>query len=92
VADLLAAFDSADLAPRQRQQLQMQLAAEIESIWQTDEVRHTQPTVIDEVNNGLYYFDATLFDALPTLLEELERRLGENFPEVELRDGAAPVR
>ncbi len=92
IADLLAAFDAENLASRQRAELQARLATEVESVWQTDEVRHTQPTVRDEVNYGLYYFDATLFDAAPALLEELERRLEENFPGVELRDGAAPLR
>ncbi len=92
IASLLAAFDAENLALRQRDELQARLAAEVESVWQTDEVRHTQPTVLDEVNHGLYYFDATLFDAAPALLEELERRLEENFPGVELRDGATPLR
>lgn len=92
IADLLDTFDVVNLTSRQRDDLQARLAAEIESIWQTDEVRHARPTVIDEVNNGLYYFDATLFDALPKLLDELERQLGEHFPGVKLRDGAAPVR
>ncbi len=92
IADLLAAFDDENLPPRKRDELHSQLAAEVESIWQTDEVRHTQPTVLDEVNNTLYYFDATLFDAIPTLLEEFERRLNEHFPGVKLHDGAVPLR
>lgn len=92
VADLLSAFDAAEISPRQRERLQTQLAAEVESIWQTDEVRHITPTVLDEVNNGLYYFDATLFEAMPEMLDELERELKKNFPGVELRDGVAPVR
>jgi phosphoenolpyruvate carboxylase len=92
VADLLADFDGENLAPRRRAELQALLAAEVESVWQTDEVRHTQPTVLDEVNHGLYYFDATLFDAAPALLDELERRLEENFPGVRLCDGASPLR
>lgn len=92
IADLLADFDEENLAPRRHGELQTRLAAEVESVWQTDEVRHTQPTVLDEVNHGLYYFDATLFDAAPALLDELERRLEENFPGVKLRDGASPLR
>ncbi|MGH9940670.1 MAG: phosphoenolpyruvate carboxylase, partial [Blastocatellia bacterium] len=92
IAGLLADFDDENLAPRRRAEVQARLAAEVESVWQTDEVRHTQPTVLDEVNQGLYYFDATLFDAAPALLDELERRLEENFPGVKLRDGASPLR
>jgi phosphoenolpyruvate carboxylase len=92
IADLLAAFDDENLAPRRRDELHARLAAEVESVWQTDEVRHTQPTVLDEVNHGLYYFDATLFDAAPALLDELERQLEENFPGAKLHDGATPLR
>jgi phosphoenolpyruvate carboxylase len=92
IADLLADFDNEHLAARQRDELQTLLAAEIEAVWQTDEVRHTQPTVLDEVNNTLYYFDATLFDAVPTLLEELERQLSAYFPGVQLREDATPLR
>ncbi len=91
IANLLTAFDDDNLPPRRRDELQAELAAEVESIWQTDEVRHTQPTVLDEVNNVLYYFDAALFDSVPALLEELGNRLKETF-DVELRDGAAPLR
>ncbi|MBO0726420.1 MAG: phosphoenolpyruvate carboxylase, partial [Blastocatellia bacterium] len=92
ITDLLADFDDENLAPRRRDELQARLAAEVESVWQTDEVRHTQPTVLDEVNHGLYYFDTTLFDAAPALLDELERQLEESFPGVKLRDGATPLR
>src|SRR5262249_43243067 len=73
-------------------ELQLKLAAEIESIWQTDEVRQTQLTVLDEVNNALYYFDSTLFDSVPRLMDELDRRLEANFPRVKLHDGATPLR
>src|SRR5262249_10184816 len=92
VADLLADFDEKDLPSRRREELQLKLAAEIESIWQTDEVRQTQLTVLDEVNNALYYFDSTLFDSVPRLMDELDRRLEANFPRVKLHDGATPLR
>lgn len=92
IADLLKEFDTAELPQRQRERLERDLAAEVESVWQTDEVRQTQPTVLDEVNNGLYYFDATLFDALSSMLQELELRLAEHFPGVRLGEDTAPVR
>jgi phosphoenolpyruvate carboxylase len=92
IADLLTAIEAPELAPRQRDELRAHLSAEVESVWQTDEVRHARPTVLDEVNNSLYYFDATLFDALPSLLEELERSLTSYFPGVNLKDGVTPVK
>jgi phosphoenolpyruvate carboxylase len=92
IADLLTAFDDENLPNRKQEELLERLTAEVESIWQTDEVRHTQPTVLDEVNNTLYYFDAALFDSVPILLEELEKRLAENFPGVKLRGAGVPLR
>ncbi len=92
ISDLLGEFDHPEISPKKLQELKTRLAAEIESIWQSDEVRHVKPTVLDEVGNCLYYFDATLFEELPTMLGELERVLGKHFPGVKLQDGAAPLR
>ena len=92
IANVLTALDYDNLPARRREQLQSQLAAEIESIWQTDEVRHTQPTVLDEVNHTLYYFHLTLFEVVPTLLEELDEQLSKNFPGVRLREESVPLR
>ena len=92
IANLLTAVDDAELPARRRETIEQELAAEVESIWQTDEVRHTQLQVLDEVNNALYYFDATLFDSVPALLEELEFQLGEHFDSVKLADKAVPLR
>jgi phosphoenolpyruvate carboxylase len=92
LAGLLSALDESNLSERRQKDLESQLTAEVESIWQTDEVRHTQLQVLDEVNNALYYFDATLFDSVPTLLEELEFQLNKHFHGVKLRDGAVPLR
>ena len=92
ISNLLGEFDHKEISAKKRKSLQTQLATEIESIWQSDEVRHVKPTVLDEVGNCLYYFDATLFEELPTMLDELERVLGKYFPDVHLSDGAAPLR
>ena len=48
--------------------------------------------MLDEVNNTLYYFDATLFDAVPQLLEELEAGLAKHFPAVKLDTERVPLR
>jgi phosphoenolpyruvate carboxylase len=57
------------------------IAEEVTSLWQSDEVRVIRPTVIDEVKNGLFYFDATLYDVVPRLYRELERALRQFYPE-----------
>jgi phosphoenolpyruvate carboxylase len=43
--------------------------------WQTDEVRRARPHVEDEVRRTLYVFESVLYDAVPRVLDELERDL-----------------
>src|SRR5690625_1424097 len=54
---------------------------EVTALWHTDELRHRKPEVMDEVKNGLYYFDQTLFDTLPYIFHELETELQEQISE-----------
>jgi phosphoenolpyruvate carboxylase len=58
---------------------------EIVGLWQSDEVRVVKPTVIDEVKNGLYYFEIGLFDLAPRLYRELAHALETHYPEHEWR-------
>ncbi len=48
---------------------------EVTTLWHTDELRHRKPEVLDEVKNGLYYFNEVLFDTLPDIIWELEMQL-----------------
>ncbi len=73
-------FDPATL-PAERAAQAPLIAAEIVGLWQSDEVRVVRPTVIDEVKNGLYYFEASLFDLIPRLYRELEQALTTCYPE-----------
>ena len=56
-----------------REELIEELQAEILILWRTDEVRLKKPTVIDEVENGLYYFRTSLFKAIPEVYSDLEK-------------------
>jgi phosphoenolpyruvate carboxylase len=40
-----------------------------------------KPTVIDEVKNGLFYFESGLFDLIPRLYRELEYALRTAYPD-----------
>ncbi|TVY08492.1 phosphoenolpyruvate carboxylase [Paenibacillus cremeus] len=81
IANRVMELDNPNLTFREREQLREQLLGEVITLWQTDELRDRKPTVIDEVNNGLYYFDETLFDVLPQVYQELERCLDKYYPE-----------
>ncbi|NEW09034.1 phosphoenolpyruvate carboxylase [Paenibacillus sp. SYP-B3998] len=82
ISDDMMKLDNPMLTPREREQLREKLLGEVLNLWQTDELRDRKPTVIDEVKNGLYYFDETLFDVLPEVYQELERCLTKYYPQV----------
>jgi len=76
-------LDNPTLTHRERLQLRDKLLNEVMILWQTDELRDRKPTVIDEVRNGMYYFDETLFEVLPEVYAELERCLDKYYPNEE---------
>ncbi|WP_209121892.1 phosphoenolpyruvate carboxylase [Alkalihalobacillus sp. BA299] len=80
ISTILKQFDNPLLTKREREKLDESLFNEVTALWQTDELRHRKPTVLDEVKNGLYYFDETLFDVLPNVHQELEDQLEEHYP------------
>jgi len=83
IADILKKLDQQLLTKRERNMLRESLFNEVAILWQTDELRTHKPTVADEVQSGLYYFDNTLFDMLPKLHDELEANLAEQYPDAE---------
>ncbi len=60
--------------------LKEQLTEEIRLWWRTDELHQFKPSVIDEVDYTLHYFQVVLFDTLPKLYQRFERILKATFP------------
>lgn len=77
IAELLPELDHAGDPTRTRSSLAETLTA----LWQTDQVRVSRPTPIDEVHTGLFFFDRTLFDVLPRVYRDLARSLKAAYPE-----------
>lgn len=80
IAQDMMELDNPTLTLKERDQLRDKLLNEVLTLWQTDELRDRKPTVIDEVRNGLFYIDETLFDVLPDVYSELERCLNKYYP------------
>jgi phosphoenolpyruvate carboxylase len=76
----LVDLESPRWTPRERQALIQGLQNEIELLWNTGELRLAKPTVPQEVFWGLHFFNETLFEAVPDLLEKLERALAHAYP------------
>jgi phosphoenolpyruvate carboxylase len=73
IAALLAELDDPLLA--RRDAIERELAAEITTLWQTDEVRSKRPRVVDEIRNGLWFFEQSLIDAAESLLADYRAHL-----------------
>ncbi len=54
---------------------------EITALWQSDDIRIVRPSVIDEVKNGIYYFNQSIFELVPAIYEDLEAALSAHYPE-----------
>jgi phosphoenolpyruvate carboxylase len=61
-------------------ELENQLLEEILLWWRTDELHQFKPTVLDEVDYTLHYFEEVLFDAIPKLSQRLNLALKQSFP------------
>lgn len=81
IAGILKSLDQPLLSNRERKKLEESLFNEVAILWQTDELRFHKPSVMDEVRNGLYYFDQTLFDVLPDIHQEVAECLERYFPD-----------
>ena len=70
---------SPTLGVNDQHELETQLAAEIQVVWRTDELRTAKLEVRDEVRNGLYYVRESLFDAVPKAYSFFEKALRKHF-------------
>ena len=80
ISDLLERLDTIPLPAAEMDSLEAALLAEITALWQTDDVRHARPTVRDEVQMALDYFEASLFETVPVLYAEIASALDAEFP------------
>ena len=69
------------LSPQLYESVKQEIRAEIETLWQTRELFHKKPSVIDEVKNALYYFERSILEAVPRIMLDLESSLELYFDE-----------
>ena len=80
LSQLTGALGEERLAPRARARLLDAMREEITALWLTDEVHRLAPSVFDEVRNGLYYFEQSLWDVVPRLYRAAEDALAASYP------------
>jgi phosphoenolpyruvate carboxylase len=80
IAAELDRLDDPLLSPAERADVEERLAEEVALLWQTDEVRHDRLRISDEIRNGLWYFEHSLFEAAEDLLREWRQRIPDAPP------------
>ncbi len=63
------------LSRRERDDIYAKLSNLIQVLWKTDEVRVQRPQVNDEIRNGVFYFQDSLFAAVPRTYRYLENAI-----------------
>jgi phosphoenolpyruvate carboxylase len=74
--------ESHTLNPDEEARLRQQLEEEIRLWWRTDELHQFKPSVLDEVDYALHYFQEVLFDAMPQLHQRVRAALASSYPDV----------
>ena len=75
IAARLRELDDPALPPSRAAEIEDELAEEITILWQTDAVSMRRPRVVDEIRHGLWFFEQSLWDAVPELVRELRRHV-----------------
>src|SRR5262245_2611443 len=81
IATLLTARGRGDLTPGETGANDEALRRAVLTLWQTSILRRTRLRVLDEVANGLSYYDYTLLRELPRFYGELEDQLAAADPD-----------
>ncbi len=81
---LLRSLDDRRPAHGEHEQIRRQIAAAVQEMWVSDELRAVSRTVLDEVKAGLVYFTSTLADVVPAIYRDLEATIGECYPDADI--------
>ncbi|MFQ5795616.1 MAG: phosphoenolpyruvate carboxylase [Candidatus Bipolaricaulia bacterium] len=80
ISKALFALERMRLTPFEQTELEHNLRNEVVSLWMTSEVRKQRPSVLDEVEHTLYFFDEVLYGFLPYLYHRLESAVERFYP------------
>ena len=78
---LLRELDERPPTDGKQEQIRRQIAAAVQEMWGSDELRAVTTTVLDEVRAGLIYFSSTLAEVVPEVYRDLESTIRATYPE-----------
>ncbi len=79
IADLLHELERVDFTPPEIEEKENELERKILTLWQTNLLRQSKMSVIDELKNGLTYFDYTFLQQLPRFYRKLEANINRKI-------------
>jgi phosphoenolpyruvate carboxylase len=77
----LQKLDGENLTTLEKEEITDSLRAQIETLFHTGHIFLEKPRVVDEVENGLFFFKASFYPLTPVLLSRLDRVLKKQFPD-----------
>jgi phosphoenolpyruvate carboxylase len=87
IARQLDRLEDSQIVPRERERAIASIAEEVETLWLSDVIRETRPTVEDEVRQSLGVVMENLLEVVPRVYRSLEAALGRIYPD---RDWQVP--
>jgi phosphoenolpyruvate carboxylase len=78
--DDLIQLDRPDMLHRERDDLVRRIRADLDCLWETDTLRPSKPSVLEEVDRSLFVVDS-LWDVVPQLCYSTRRALQQAYPE-----------
>lgn len=81
IAQMIQEKDGAHLLPREQRMIEAALTEKIEELWQTRPTRASRPTVIDEVDIGVYFITSVIMDIVLDIYDDLRMALEHAYPD-----------
>ncbi|MBL8415652.1 MAG: phosphoenolpyruvate carboxylase [Propionivibrio sp.] len=81
IATLLDHSDRMQLTPEEQEESDQTMRRAVLRLWRTRALRPNRLAVVDEIKNGISYYDDTFFAELPRLYGQLQDLLSKRFPD-----------
>lgn len=82
VRSLLKKRESGQLLGRERKRIETEIRSELMTLWETDLLSTSKPTVLEELDRSLFFL-GSLWEVVPQLVGDLRDSVREFFPELQ---------
>lgn len=79
IADLHSRWESETESDAQRRLYEEEILQVLETLWVTEQTRSLQPTVEEELERNLFFFQKSIIPVIPAFHRRLEKTMGKSF-------------